>query len=465
MKLSPLTLAAAARKCARRMPVAVALLAVATVYSVLVIQFSIGQKWISMFLSTAIAYTTAVYIWFGNGKTHRKLLPALLVAACAIALADGLWAQYGGRWGVSIYIGHLAVWAAVAAAILFIPAAKQAPDEMKSWRFAMQQMASASLCAFIGLVTAGAIVSIYLTVKSLFLCDVGWNTVEILLNVLAVCMPVFVFMCRIPFGSSRTAQNVGAGSLIPKLALYLFLPLTCVSMLILYIYGAKILLAWSLPDGMVSMPVASLFGAVLLVEFLLYPTVCGRQAPQVSRIATWLPRLMLPLLVLMGVGLARRLHDYGITPWRLYGALFCLWAFAVCIGLWVRGLRRFVWIPVSFAGLFMATSVVPYANICDVCARTHTAHAKQMLTEVASGSIEFPTTQKHYQELMNRLPKDEQKRIASEMYHIDSTYGDDSLEQIIAPPHDCNEIYWQYLNNRREDNVIVETVEPLADGQ
>lgn len=464
MKLSPLTLAAAARKCAQRMPVATALLAVATVYSVLVIQFSIGEKWISMFLSTAIAYTTAVYIWFGDGNAHRKLLAALLGAACAIALADGLWAQYGGRWGVSIYIGHMAVWAAVAAAILFIPAAKDAPDEMRSWCFAMRQMASAALCAFIGVVTAGAIVGIYATVKALFRCDVSWKTVEILLSVLAVSVPIFVFMCRIPFGSSRAAQNAGAGSLIPKLALYMFLPLTCVSMLILYIYGAKILLDWSLPDGMVSVPVASLFGAVLLVEFLLYPTVCSKQAPQVSRIATWLPRLMLPLLVLMGVGLGRRLHDYGITPWRLYGAVFCLWGFTVCIGLWARGLRRFVWIPVSFAGLFMATSILPYANICDVCARTHTANAKQMLIE-ADGRIEFPMTQKRYLQLMNRLPKEEQERIASEMHHIDSTYGENSLEQIIAPPYNCYDIYWQYLNNRIEDNVIVETVEPLEDGE
>ena len=78
-----------------------------------------------------------------------------------------------------------------------------------------------------------------------------------------------------------------------------------------------------------------------------------------------LPIAILPLLVLMTIGIARRFNDYGITLNRLYLLTLNIWFYIVCIGLFVLRARRIQWIAVSFAGIFLLTSVLPvnYARL------------------------------------------------------------------------------------------------------
>ena len=84
-----------------------------------------------------------------------------------------------------------------------------------------------------------------------------------------------------------------------------------------------------------------------------------------QRVARGLPIAILPLLVLMTIGIARRFNDYGITLNRLYLLTLNIWFYIVCIGLFVLRARRIQWIAVSFAGIFLLTSVLPvnYARL------------------------------------------------------------------------------------------------------
>ena len=138
------------------------------------------------------------------------------------------------------------------------------------------------------------------------------------------------------------------------------MPLLALYLIVLYVYGIRILVRWELPDGGVGWLVSVLMVGCVVVELGLYPLMRSGEAKPFERwIVRWLPVLILPLLLLMTVGIARRLSDYGITPLRLYLLTFNLWCYAVCIGLFVGRARRIRWIMTSLAAVFLLTSVLP----------------------------------------------------------------------------------------------------------
>lgn len=72
-----------------------------------------------------------------------------------------------------------------------------------------------------------------------------------------------------------------------------------------------------------------------------------------------MPLLMMPLLILMSIGICRRISDYGITASRLYLATINVWFYVVCIIMLKTKVRRIHWIPISFCVIFALASVLP----------------------------------------------------------------------------------------------------------
>ncbi|MDE6287032.1 MAG: DUF4153 domain-containing protein [Muribaculaceae bacterium] len=153
---------------------------------------------------------------------------------------------------------------------------------------------------------------------------------------------------------------------------------------------------------------------------------------------------MLPLLVLMSVALGRRIADYGITPWRLYGIVFNLWAYIVCIRLWLKGNRRFVWIPTLFAALFLAVSVIPRFNICDMCERKSVRDVKELVTERSGSNLQFPVSYKVYECHYDAMSNDDRQTVADAMNDLYYTYGEQALNTIVAPPYQVYDVIWYH---------------------
>ena len=458
MKLSPASLLADAHACVVRMPMQVSLLFALTLYAVAQVWAdNLSTVWLNVFLPNALLFTVAAGIRFGTGR-HKQLLPWLLGASLVLALADGLWLHNcNGSFSSTMISVHLAVWVSVGAAIVFIPSPRGAADELPSWSFAVRQVISAAFCGCIALLMAIAVFCITSTVQLLFDCNVPWELYLSLLIVFAGALPAFIFLCMIPFGSRRFCSDSMPAGLTTKVALYLVLPVAAIYMLIIYVYGAKILISWTLPAGLVTYPVAGLFFTVMLAEFMLYPAARREHNRFISLVVRWLPALMLPLLVLMSVGLGRRLHDYGVTPLRVYGVIFNLWAYAVCIGLWLRGARRFVWVPALFAVLFLASSVIPYFNVSEICGRVRLSQAKAIVSKYAPDAT-FPMPSERFFELRDEMDAADSDRLTDILYFIRWNNGESSIEKIVSKPYDIYDLTIGY-NSIVIEEVAVDTVE------
>ena len=187
--------------------------------------------------------------------------------------------------------------------------------------------------------------------------------------------------------------------------------------------------------GWVSWLVIALTAGCIGVEFCMYPSLRQGLSRFEQRMARRLPIAILPLLVLMTIGIARRFNDYGITLNRLYLLTLNIWFYIVCIGLFVLRARRIQWIAVSFAGIFLLTSVLPvnYARL------THRYMFQALSIQIqTSYKGELPMDEEQYLDWLASLPRETARLTNSRLKILDYTFKDKEIHRLVAP--DIN--YW-----------------------
>lgn len=259
-----------------------------------------------------------------------------------------------------IWLGHCAVILSFTICAVFISFFRE-KDDVPSWNFFRCILISALLCLIVsGIMTLG-VCSLYFGMARLFGWQMEFKIYQVLMILFMLLLPILMFLMRIPKGPEKHDTEPYFSKFIAATTRYLFIPLVVCYVVVLYVYLGRIIIAWELPQGTVAWMVTCMMVGFLLVEFMLYPSIRRERAKAFERwVAHWMSILMLPLLVLMSVGIARRLGDYGITPKRLYMLTLNVWFYAVCLGIFFNSLRRLHWIPLSFAALFVLTSSQPF---------------------------------------------------------------------------------------------------------
>lgn len=165
------------------------------------------------------------------------------------------------------------------------------------------------------------------------------------------------------FLSGMPEHGEGVEPLYPT-ALRLFstrvlLPLAVVYLGLLYAYGGKILLSWSLPNGMVSTPILAFAGFGILAHLLLEPLGRDDGLRWVKLWTRWFHALLLPLCVLLGVAIGRRVFDYGITEERYVVIVIALWL-PIQATWFLLGRRDLRFVPASFIVLCLICGWGPW---------------------------------------------------------------------------------------------------------
>ncbi len=142
------------------------------------------------------------------------------------------------------------------------------------------------------------------------------------------------------------------------LGLYILLPVLILYLFILYVYLFKIILNWQLPNGWVTSLVSVLALGGFLAKFLLFPL---SENKVVNLLNKYFSLLLLPLVVLMSVGLWRRIDDYGISVNRLYVLVFNLWLYGVSVYLFFTQSKSLRWLVISFSMVLFVVSVGPWS--------------------------------------------------------------------------------------------------------
>lgn len=370
-----------------------------------------------------IPLTLAVSLWC-EYLSFRPRIP--MIVANLLLAVDTIYimvyrSDLGEAWG----IGRIAIVTALVVAVIFLPSKKS-----WAWNFSNSQVVGVLTSMVFSWAFGLAIGIIFITIFGLF--NVEAPKVMFCFQVLGACsIPLIIFLPLIPRTDEVTAleHSFKASKFQCGTAKFFFLLLTVVYMAILYVYGLKILFTWELPRGIVTWSVTGLTVAVLVTLFLLEGVRRTHPHDSITLLAIrWLPIAILPLFVLMSVGLLYRICEYGLTVSRLYVLTFNLWCYIVFGYLIISRTRWFNGIAISFAAVFLLTSIFPYVNYTNLADQFMRNKLRSALQEM--GFSTFPVSEKEFADAFASLPRKERIDIESKVKYLDSYHDHSLLEDI-----------------------------------
>ncbi|MDO4186822.1 MAG: DUF4153 domain-containing protein [Bacteroidales bacterium] len=317
-------------------------------------------------------------------------------------------------------------------------------NDVPFWRFCLKLLVGAFIAYMVSLFLMGGIALLFVSFNQLF----GWEIPDKAFASAATICIVFIgsilFLLRIPYGDEKRDVTIPQLSKFYKgVVYYLFMPLLLCYMLTLYLYAFSILIRWELPNGWVSWLTTVLMFGMLAVVFMLYPQQFSPVSHDLERKTfRWLPALVIPLLVLMSVGIWRRISDYGITIDRLYILLFNVWCYVVCLVLCIQKSRRVWWIPISFCALFFLASIGPWS----FTAITKRVMLKELEEALRVSGRDLPMNNQQYKAWAGSLPEDKQF-LNDRLDYLSRNYGSGIRSHLVVDTVWISQHIWSEAEN------------------
>lgn len=422
------------QNCLKRFPVTVGFIIVLTAYILFLVTEGVNKddrllQILGYYLSIGSLLSLTLHLW-GEETAHstRKMIVYVVMNVLLIADAIYLYNLSPDQSLTEIGIAHGAGVLALGISIFFLSFTKEKND-IASWNFASYALGTFVIVNIIGYIMSGGISLLILSLDILFDIDVNNNYYLYVFALCTVPLPSLLFLGMLPKDGKKHNRQPQSSEFLNGIIHFLFLPLIAGYLIVLYFYAIRILVDWELPMGWVSWLVVALMAGCIAIEFGLYPARIKEAKRTDEWITRWLPALILPLLLLMTVGIIRRFNDYGITINRLYLITLNAWFYIVCIGLFVIKARRISWIPISFAVLFLLTSVLPvnYASI------TRNAIRSGIEAEIKQkGDLELPLTNITYKDWLTSLPKEKAAQLNDKFMYLDNWFGWGSISDWVA---------------------------------
>ncbi len=138
---------------------------------------------------------------------------------------------------------------------------------------------------------------------------------------------------------------------------YILIPVTAIYMLILYAYGAKVLIEWELPRGWIG-NLSLWFSVIGVFTYLLnYLNPRFGEKTFVRLFIKYFWLILIVPAILLVVSLSRRISEYGVTEERYILAMITSWIVLMILLYGIMRWRSLKWLPLSlslfaFVGLF-----------------------------------------------------------------------------------------------------------------
>ncbi len=406
------------------------------------------QLWI--FFSTGLFINLSTVLFFedfsNNLKTQGLSLLALL-----------LWATYcyflpenANDISLTKRIELFVFGGAAFLSLLFVSFLKK-NKEHAFWNFATNTLFQLIIAYLFGGILFGGLSLAILAINTLFgvlFLD------EIYFNLLVVCFQLFsplYFLANIPSKTEKEINEVGYSTSQKILSLYILTPILVVYTLILYAYLFKIIFIWELPNGWVSWLVTALAFGGLLVISLFFPIREYENNKVINFITHWIGILILPLLVLMSIGIFRRIGDYGITINRMYVLLLNIWLYGIYLYLFITKSRKIKWILISIVLLAVGTSISSFGTA---------SFTKKWMSKRINLVLQQPLPLEEAQEVFSQLSQKEKEQIKSTLEYLHKNFGRESVQVFFTDSISNN--YWSFLSESGLSEVLKEKYESIS---
>ncbi len=398
-----------------------------------------GRDWrffVFWYPATGVALSLSLSLWL---EEHRGK-PVCMLTAVLIHLA----------WiGVSIFLSRhhemlgfapyrYIIVALISALVLSLPVLSFFRDEtdVPFWNFSYRMVMALVVAVVIAGIVCGGLELLLLSIENLFGADISEDVyVDVVIICFCLIMPLLLIQGIPGDEAKHDAMPMPMPRIIENAVTKLFTPIAIAYFVTLYCYAAKILFTWELPDGWVSWLVTASMAAFVILFMLVYPyrekaqqSASAWNGTAVRIITHWMPVFMLPLLLLMSIGIARRISDYGLTVMRVYLVTFNLWCYAVCLVLIIRRNTGIMWIPVSFILTFAVLSLLP-VNVSTCIRKSMTDKIAATLQE--NGWDGAAMDEDAYGVLLSQLDRTLSHQLDSRMDYLKRQFSRQSIKGFI----------------------------------
>lgn len=406
------------------------------------------QLWIFFSVSAILSVVTTLFIedYFSNLKNYGITLFAVLLWGIYCFFLPEKFDDIQINKGIEIFvIGGVAFFA-----IFFISFFKNNNDNA-FWNFTTHTLFQMVLASIFGSILFGGLSLALLAVDSLFNISVDSKTYW---NLAVICFALFTpiyFLANIKNKTEKHSDKIFYNKVHKILALYIITPILAVYAVILYAYLFKIIFAWELPNGWVSWLVSALALGGLLVITILYPVRKLEENKIVNFISHWFGLLILPLLLLMTIGIFRRIGDYGITINRGYILILNLWFYGIYIYLFITKSRHVKWILISFVAIGLITSLnaVGVANV-----------AKKSLSKEVCTILVKQKSVEEARKTFAEMTHEEKARMKSTLEYLHKNFGKKSVQPFFIDAVSDN--YWNFLSELGLQDVFEEASKHIS---
>lgn len=311
-------------------------------------------------------------------------------------------------------------------------------SDLQFWKFSRNVLASLLLGWFVSTALYAGISLFFLILNMLFDIVVDGKLYgDVAIVMYSGLMPLVALSSVNTRDEIEEPFTESLSKVFDRIVHFLLLGLLTLYILSLYVYGLKILFTLDLPRGWVSVLVSICMAGMLIVLFCVYPNKQLKSNKFDEALFKILPALMLPLVALMSVGIIKRFCDYGITIPRLWLLIVNLWYWAVCLYMLLSKQKRIIWMPVSFAVIFLFFSFGPWsvANITfDVLkAKVKSMSADKNYTLPIGGDVDM----------------EQEPELNAALHYIESNYPREWSSDIIDSTWEylCKSPYTDYDDN------------------
>jgi hypothetical protein len=394
-----------------------------------------------IFLTVGIVISITVTLWLEDvvGYIRRYLITAGIMllwgAYCTFLLPGSDYDIENATFTLEYIINRAleicAIFTISYLAMFFICFLKREKDR-DFWNFSTRIYFQQTSALVFGCIVYIGLAGAFLAVYALFGIALGGHIMYAYIAIFcfALFAPLY-FLANVPDQTAKYDDVVRPNKTFKVFGLYVLTPLAVIYAVILYCYLFTIIVSWELPKGLVCWLVSALACSGLSIITLLYPVRILEKNKFANFLSRWLGVIILPLIVLMSIGIFRRISDYGITILRLYALLINFWFYGIYAHIFITKAMRIKWIHISIAAVILLTFIGPL-NVPGV--------TKYMLTaEVAKylDGQKIPRGKRHSKhsdiraaiEKMTLADDETKEKVISKIVYLRDIYGIESVER------------------------------------
>jgi len=140
---------------------------------------------------------------------------------------------------------------------------------------------------------------------------------------------------------------------------FVLIPLLLFYLVILYVYGGKIMVTWDWPRGIVSYMIIAISVLGIFTNLLLFPSQEFKDSGWIKLFYKAFYFLLFPLIILMFFAIGIRIEEYGLTVNRYIIALLGIWLSFIAL-YFSFGKKDIKVIPISLAAFMIFSSFGPW---------------------------------------------------------------------------------------------------------